>query len=166
MDFGRGKTGRPPSPMWFRAYGNYAFYRVPVLMEKADWTWPAGDIDYVWVPEPGRDEYQSQIIQTTRPARGHYTWVPTKFTARISLIVQHSPSYWTNWSLDDYRSGAMLKHYNSFHQTGVSATATSGASGSSAGNILNEIFGHPGSVGGGTAITTPTTAGTPIPTPH
>ena len=118
MDFGNFRTGRPPSPMWFSAYGNYAFYKVPVLLEKADWSFP-NDIDYIGIPEFGSSEYLERRLQTKRNASGNYTWLPMKFTiSSISLIVQHSPRYWTNWSLDDYRSGEMLKKDGkSFHVT-------------------------------------------------
>lgn len=117
MDFGRNRTGRPPSPMWFSAYGSYAFYRVPVLLEKADWSWP-NDVDYVGVPEFGSSEYQRRELRRTRTAENGYTWLPTKFTvSSISLIVQHTPTYWTNFSLDDYRSGSMLRSLKSFHAT-------------------------------------------------
>lgn len=117
MDFGRQGTGKPPSPMWFSAYGNYAFNRVPVFMEKADWTFP-NDVDYVGIPEPGSTEYTSRTMLTSRsPTSGPYTWMPMKFeVSAISLIVQHTPSYWLDWSLDDYRSGAMLRDRGGFHR--------------------------------------------------
>ena len=117
MDFGRSGTGRPPSPMWFSAYGNYAFNRVPVFMEKADWTFP-NDIDYVGIPEPGSPEYISRTMLTSRnPSSGSYTWLPMKFeVSSISLIVQHTPNYWLNWSLQDYRDGTMLKNRKGFHR--------------------------------------------------
>lgn len=116
MDFGSGRSGRPPSPMWFSAYGNYAFNRVPVFLEKADWTFP-NDIDYVGIPEPGSPEYISRTIKTSKSqTTGSYTWLPMKFeVSSISLVVQHSPNYWINWSLNDYRSGQMLKDRKSFH---------------------------------------------------
>lgn len=116
MDFGRNRTGRPPAPMWFSAFGNYAFHRVPVLLEKADWTFP-NDIDYVGIPEFGSTEYRARELQLERNSTGKYTWMPMKFEiAGISLIVQHSPRFWTNWSLADYRSGAMLRKRGSFHR--------------------------------------------------
>jgi len=117
MDFGRSGSGKPPSPMWFSAYGNYAFNRVPVFMEKADWTFP-NDIDYVGIPEPGSTEYTSRTMITSRsPTTGPYTWMPMKFeVSAISLIVQHTPAYWLDWSLDEYRSGAMLKDRGGFHR--------------------------------------------------
>jgi hypothetical protein len=117
MDFGRSGSGKPPSPMWFSAYGNYAFNRVPVFMEKADWTFP-NDIDYVGIPEPGSTEYTSRTMITSKsPTTGPYTWMPMKFeVSAISLIVQHTPAYWLDWSLDEYRSGAMLKDRGGFHR--------------------------------------------------
>lgn len=117
MDFGRRRSGSPPSPMWFSAYGNYAFYRTPVLMEKADWSFP-NDIDYVGIPEFGSQEYQRRQLKHRRTADSNYTWLPIKFTvANISLIVQHTPKFWTNFNLDDYRSGDMLRSMKSFHAT-------------------------------------------------
>jgi hypothetical protein len=124
MDFGSRRTGRPPSPMWFSAYGNYAFHRVPVLMEKADWTFP-NDVDYVGIPETGSPEYMRREIKRTKTPDGKYTWLPIIFkVSSISLIVQHSPRYWINWSLDDYRSGTMLrrKDQGSFHATNSGKT--------------------------------------------
>lgn len=117
MDFGKRRTGRPPSPMWFSAFGNYAFNRVPVLMEKADWTFP-NDVDYVGVPEFGSPEYTRRELKKTKTPDGKYTWLPVVFkVSSISLIVQHAPQYWINWSLDDYRSGAMVRRTKpgSFH---------------------------------------------------
>lgn len=121
MDFGRKASaeytpsGRPPSPMWFEAYGNYAFHRVPVLLEKADWSFP-NDVDYVGIPEFDTSEFLNKTLATRRDANGKYTWLPMKFVVSgISLIVQHSPSYWINFNLNDYRSGKMLRNRGSFH---------------------------------------------------
>jgi len=116
MDFGAGRTGRPPSPMWFSAYGNYAFHRVPVLMEKADWSFPP-DVDYVGIPEFGSDEYNNRSLKFKKDNSTAYTWLPIKFTvSSISLVVQHSPRFWTNWNLNQYRSGAMVRTgRKSFH---------------------------------------------------
>lgn len=118
MDFGRNQSGRPPSPMWFSAYGHYAFHQVPVLLEKVDWSFP-NDVDYVGIPEFGTDEYVSRELKFRRGGAGNnasYTWLPMKFeVSSISLVVQHSPRFWTRWSLDDFRSGRMLRERKSFH---------------------------------------------------
>lgn len=115
MDFGRNRSGRPPSPMWFSAYGNYMFHRVPVLMESASWDFP-NDIDYVGIPEPGTQEFRRRELKFSRDSSVSYTWLPMTFKiSSINLIVQHSPRYWTTWNLDDYRSGKMLDRRKSFH---------------------------------------------------
>lgn len=116
MDFGAGRSGRPPSPMWFSAYGNYAFHRVPVLLEKADWTFP-NDVDYVGIPEFGSAEYADRKLRFERDESIPYTWIPMKFEiSSISLVVQHSPRFWTTWNLDDFRSGRMVQQgRKSFH---------------------------------------------------
>lgn len=117
MDFGRSRSGRPPTPMWFSAYGNYAYYRVPVLLESASWSFP-NDVDYVGIPEFGSTEYARGRLSGRKTSDGKYTWMPTKFTVSdVKLIVQHSPRYWTNWSLDDFRSGSMLRRDGTFHKT-------------------------------------------------
>lgn len=116
MDFGLNRSGRPPSPMWFSAYGHYMFHNVPVLLEKADWSFPK-DKDYVGVPEFGSQDYQDQSLRfSNAPRADNYTWIPIQFdVGNISLIVQHSPKYWTNWNLDDFKSGKMLNRNGSFH---------------------------------------------------
>ncbi len=124
MDFGKARAagqirGKPPAPMWFSAYGNYMFNQVPVLYQRADWVFPA-DQDYVGVPEPGSPGWNScQLVSQGSPnALGSVTWLPIKFdVSSISLVVQHSPRYWINWSLDDFRSGSMLDRTSnrSFH---------------------------------------------------
>lgn len=116
MDFGRMKTGRPPSPMWFSAYGNYAYNRVPCMIESADWSFP-NDVDYVGIPEPGTPEFSQGYLETSQNSNNSYTWLPVKFTVNsIALIVQHSPRYWTNFTLEDYYSGEMLnRESGSFH---------------------------------------------------
>lgn len=117
MDMGRFRSGRPPSPMWFSAFGNYAYNRVPCLFEKAPINWPS-DIDYVGIPEVGTQEYENRYLERRRSAspNGKYTWLPVKFTIpSISLIVQHTPAYWTNFNLEDFFSGEMLRREGSFH---------------------------------------------------
>ena len=119
MDFGKNQSGRPPSPMWFSAYGNYAFHRVPVLMEKASWSFP-NDVDYVGIPEFGSEEFTASRLKFSKEGTGlsnAYTWLPMKFQVdSINLVIQHSPRFWSNWSLADYRSGAMLRDRGSFHK--------------------------------------------------
>lgn len=126
MDFGSGRSGRPPSPMWFSAYGNYAFHRVPVLLEKADWSFPS-DVDYIGIPEFGTPEYDARVLKYERDDDTQYTWLPMIFNvSSISLVVQHSPSFWTNWNLDMYRSGELLRKRKGFHITDPSLGSRKG----------------------------------------
>lgn len=128
MDFGRGANtsngqpssgpGRPPSPMWFSAYGNFMYYNIPVLIEKIEYTMP-NDVDYVGVPNPGTFNYDNQQLNYGNPQAtdfsgisisSDYTWIPIKFMiGSISMIVQHSIYYWTQeFSLSDFKSGALV----------------------------------------------------------
>lgn len=116
MDMGQYKTGRPPSPMWFSALGNYGYNNAPCLLESADITFPS-DVQYVGVPEPGSSEYSSGYLEEDRDTSGPFTWVPTILKiGSISLIRQHAPAYWQNFSLEDYYSGAMLSSYGTYDQ--------------------------------------------------
>lgn len=118
MDFGRREgTGRPPSPMWFSAYGQYAYNEVPVLLERADFIWP-NDIDYVGIPNPGSGAFSAGevIFRSARnrenfaSGASNYTWLPIKFEVQnITLIVQHSVKYWIDdFSLRDFYDGKMI----------------------------------------------------------
>ena len=120
MDFGRGKTGRPPSPMWFSAYGNYLYTNVPVLIERVEMAFPA-DVDYVGVPNPGTINYQDQTLSFSTSAAlsttsslisqaGDFTWIPIKFTvSSISMVVQNSVKYWTTtFDLADFKAGKLV----------------------------------------------------------
>jgi hypothetical protein len=66
MDFGRGRTGRPPSPMWFSAYGSYAYKDVPVLFTATGFKFPT-DVDLVGVPEPGTTQYAEGRLGVADP---------------------------------------------------------------------------------------------------
>lgn len=120
MDFGQGKSGRPPSPMWFSAYGNYLYTNVPVLIERVEMAFPA-DIDYVGVPNPGTTSYQNQVLQYSTSASsgtsnslisqtGDFTWIPIKFTvSAISMVVQNSVQYWTQeFDLTMFKNGQLI----------------------------------------------------------
>jgi hypothetical protein len=119
MDFGRKGpgTGKPPSPMWFNAYGNFMYSQVPVLIERVDWSFPQ-DLDYVGVPNPGTDAYNNQTLSFSAGTSGltlgastnGFTWIPIKFVVNsISMVVQHSINYWTNeFTLDDFKAGNLV----------------------------------------------------------
>lgn len=101
MDFGTSRTGRPPSPMHFSAFGKYMFDEVPVLFKGYNMNLSDMDIDMMAVENPDGDDY---------------SWLPAKLNlGDISLIVQHSPNYWRgigqgSFSLEDYRNGNLLRN--------------------------------------------------------
>ncbi len=120
MDFGRGKSGRPPSPMWFSAYGSYLYNAIPVIIERVDFSFPA-DIDYVRVPNPGTDAYNSQTLTFSQNSSainsldslvqtGDFTWIPVKFTVNsISMVVQNAVNYWTTkFDLAAFKAGQLV----------------------------------------------------------
>lgn len=106
MDFGKGRSGKPPSPMWFSAYGKYAYERIPVILRDAQWSFP-NDVDYVGIPNPGSSS-QKALVKSSGPGGDGYTWMPMVFTVSLNLTVQHSPKYWTEFNLDDVFSGKLL----------------------------------------------------------
>lgn len=137
MDYGSGKSGRPPAPMWFSAYGPQSFERQPVLMEQVEIKFDK-DVDMVGIPTGGSvsstrgatriipavvdgqvnrvfaDANQARAIEQgvqQAGSRSDYTWVPVKLEiGSVQFIVQRSPKYWKNqFGLDDYRSGRLLK---------------------------------------------------------
>lgn len=84
MDFGRNKTGKPPSPLWFSCYGNSMYNKVPVLLMNYEFNIPK-EMDMV----PIKD-----------------SWVPVKLQiSNIKLRIQHTPNYWLDFSLEDYKAG-------------------------------------------------------------
>lgn len=127
-DFGRGKTGRPPSPMWFSAYGRLMYERVPVLLKGASLEFP-NNVDYVRIPTAGFSTSSNaatstgissvrdpsalirSVTGTQRDGGSDYVWVPARMrVSGITLIVQHSPAYWKEtFSLADFKSGGMLE---------------------------------------------------------
>jgi hypothetical protein len=81
-------------------------------------------VDYVGIPEFGSPEYIDRRLKYQRDSTSNYTWLPMIVkVASISLVVQHSPTYWTRFNLDDYRSGEMLRNRNSFHAISPSETS-------------------------------------------
>lgn len=47
MDYGRGKTARPPSPMWFHGFGPMGFQQLPVLLTGWSIQWDGNTNDLV-----------------------------------------------------------------------------------------------------------------------
>lgn len=105
MDFGRGGTGRPPSPMFFSAFGNSMFDEVPVLLKGFSLNLSDMEIDQIPVPNANGNDY---------------SWLPVKLNlGDLQLTVQHSPNYWRgqnaegDWSLREFRDGTLINRQRS-----------------------------------------------------
>ena len=102
MSYGAGgdiPAGRPPSPMWFTAYGPSMYDKVPVIMEGADITTSDPEQDLVSVTD----------------FDGNQNWVPRKLTiGSINLTVQHPANFWRNANssnnLEAYRRGDLIRN--------------------------------------------------------
>ncbi len=137
-DFGVGKSGRPPSPMWFSGFGPYIYGKVPTIMTSAAINFSAADMDMIPVPSPGgtgADTNQTAQVEDKWDKSGSVTnrftanlaterqtearkssldlnWLPAKVEiSNIALTVQHSPMFWKGFNLTDYRSGKMLDEW-------------------------------------------------------
>lgn len=124
MDFGEGKSGRPPSPMWFSCYGGLIFKDVPVLLNAASIRWP-DDKDYVpysrsalntgggdlFRQDGAGDPFIPSADLATPGGAGDTAWLPAILEiSGVNLIVQHSPNYWVNtFSLQDFYSRGMVE---------------------------------------------------------
>lgn len=144
MDFGQNKTGRPPVPMWFTAYGSFMYNRVPVIMEGYDFRF-SKDMDYVGIPDPQTGGGLVQSSGNPGSQQG-YTWVPAQLeVGNIVLIVQRTPDYWLkSFDLAAFKAGTVK-----FGDSGASG----GAGGAGAlGNMLGSSLGALGSWLGGSGV--------------
>ena len=127
VDFGAGRSGRPPSPMWFSAFGKYAYDKVPVILNGYGFKSSNPEIDFVPVANPGNETMYPQYKEIQNIRTGDHkselknmrsiidevdyneaTWVPIKLEIEaLSLTVQHTPLYWKTFNLDDYKTGKM-----------------------------------------------------------
>ncbi len=83
------KTGAPPTPVKLFAYGTKNIHALPCLVRSYTMNYP-NDVDYVV------DRGNPDIT------------MPVVFTLGISLIEQHSISQLRQFTLDDFRVGAMV----------------------------------------------------------
>jgi hypothetical protein len=97
MDFGKGKSGRPPCPRWFSAYGKLAFDRVPVILSGANITWPS-DRDYIKV--------SASVMPTTSPTSSRTSGVADDPFPSIGGIARGIPSILKDSGMTQKSSGA------------------------------------------------------------
>ena len=120
-------AGTPPPKLLFSAYGTYMFNALPVLITNFTVTLP-DDVDYVPVstevslaPDvasiqkvPGLNFNLNNAVNNLNGSKnltnGTYAWLPAVFDLSCSMTVQNNPSNLrTNFNLDEFRSGSLLK---------------------------------------------------------
>ncbi len=129
-DFGVGRSGRPPSPMWFSAYGKYVYDKVPVLLSGYGFKTSDPELDLVPIVNPEQTSLYSQHRQSNISRNGshkaelgllrdaiqnidytEHSWLPVKVEIdSLTLTVQHTPLYWKTFNMDDYKSGRLAQN--------------------------------------------------------
>lgn len=90
MAFGQSQfAGTPPPILLLSGYGEFMLNDLPVIMTNFDIILP-DDVDYVNVPNST-------------------TYVPSIFTVSLSLTVQNTPADIRSFSLEQFRSGLLMK---------------------------------------------------------
>lgn len=90
MAFGQSQSaGTPPPILLLSGYGEYMLNDIPVIMTNFTISLPE-DVDYVAVPNSS-------------------SYVPAIFTISISLVVQNTPAELRAFSLEQFRTGLLLK---------------------------------------------------------
>lgn len=135
-DFGVGRTGRPPSPMWFSGFGKFIYNKVPTLLSASTLNFGGADVDLIPVPSPGgtaaETDQRTQVndawskagsatnrfssnLETERQLEAQrnsvdLNWLPAKLEiGNVNLIVQHSPVFWKTFNLEEYRQGKLIE---------------------------------------------------------
>jgi hypothetical protein len=103
IDKQSGKAGLPPPVLVFRGYGNYMFNNLPVIVKSHSYTF---------------DENMDMIeIGIGSDANNNPTGIallPPMFQVTVDMVVQQTPSAMRKiFSLDSFRTGALLKANNS-----------------------------------------------------
>jgi hypothetical protein len=84
------RTGAPPTPVRLFAYGSKNIHALPCLVKTYTMNYP-NDVDYI----------------VSNQTQGDVT-MPVVFTLSMTLTEQHSISQLREFSLDDFRAGAMV----------------------------------------------------------
>lgn len=115
MWFGQGANiGTPPPVLFFDAFGQYMFNRLPVIVTNFSSNMPK-DVDYVPVDVSRLGNIDANSIPPTRANKidfksgSGYVWLPALFNISVSLTVQNTPARLRQFNLDQFRSGELLK---------------------------------------------------------
>ena len=105
MDYGKtsNMAGTPPPVLHFRAYGEYNYKNVPVVVSGVDYTF-ADDVDLITVEVPlGTQRFGAS--DTTSVS------IPASFAVSITMVMQQNPAkVSSNFSFANYASGSTLKN--------------------------------------------------------
>lgn len=137
MWFGQNDTnaGTPPPILYFDAYGDYMFNKLPVIVNEFTIGLP-DDVDYVPISQSylstqgttdskgnanntlGSTPLTAQTIPTTTNTNalsntnlsGNNVWLPAVFNISVTMTVQQTPSNLRSvFNLDQFRSGQLMK---------------------------------------------------------
>lgn len=107
MDYGRSGTGRPPAPMWFDAFGKFAYGKIPVLLQSVDFNIKPSQHDLVPVTLGGTSAERvtgtsPTTDETGVPGEPRNILPPRAITDQIGNIAQRVPGL--NKQLDSNNS--------------------------------------------------------------
>lgn len=118
MYFGQGENlGTPPPVLFFDAFGQYMFNRLPVIVTAFTANMPK-DVDYMPIDlrllgSAGGDlRNLSQFRGSADTDSTGYVWLPVLFQISVSLTVQNTPAKLRSFNLDQFRDGSLLKNPN------------------------------------------------------
>lgn len=116
MWFGQGDNlGTPPPVLFFDAFGEYMFNKLPVIVTSFSSSMPK-DVDYVPIDLTNLGNISANSIPPTVPNnikfqqnKNGYVWLPALFTISVSMTVQNTPAKLRTFNLDQFRNGTLLK---------------------------------------------------------
>lgn len=111
MYFGQGKNlGTPPPILFFDAYGQYMFNKLPVIVTQFSANM-VKDVDYVAIDVKNIGKLDSVEINSWPgfSQSNDYIWLPSVFNISVTLKIQNTPAILNTFNLDSFRNGDLLK---------------------------------------------------------
>lgn len=115
MWFGQGENlGTPPPVLFFDAFGQYMFNKLPVIVTSFSSSMPK-DVDYVPIDLTGLGNTYANSVPPTVPNKiefqknkNGYVWLPALFTISVSMTVQNTPAKLRTFNLNEFRNGGQF----------------------------------------------------------
>lgn len=111
MYFGSGQhLGTPPPVLFFDAYGDYMFNKLPVIVTQFTANM-IKDVDYVAIDVSNIGK-SNPIEINSWPGLSqsqNYVWLPSVFNISVTLKIQNTPARLKQFDLDAFRKGDLLK---------------------------------------------------------